>query len=111
MQELKNNNSPTPVPHEVLVNSVLNLLKQEECKETKKMLYERGQACKRFMKEFLDKNPVSDDERIAVVCHSMLIASLTASGVEPSTESWDWCGEKLKDFYWMNNCEIQPYNL
>ena len=70
MQELKDNNAPTPVPHEVLRDSVLNLLKKEECKETKRNLYERGQACKSFMKEFLVKNPVTGDERIAVVCHS-----------------------------------------
>jgi hypothetical protein len=70
MQELKDNNCPTPVPHDNLRDAVLNLIKKEQCRESKKELYDRGQACKSFMKEFLDKNPITGDERIAVVCHS-----------------------------------------
>ena len=33
------------------------------------------------MKEYLVKSPVESDEKIAIVCHSKLIASMTASGV------------------------------
>jgi hypothetical protein len=54
------------------------------------------------MKEYLNKNTVKNDEKIAMVCHSKLIAAVTATGV---------ANEKLEGYYWMNNCEIQPFEL
>jgi hypothetical protein len=58
------------------------------------------------MKEYLAKNPVKEDEKIAVVCHSRLIASMTASGVGPNDIDHAKGEAVLQDFYFPSNCEI-----
>jgi len=40
-------------------------------------------------------NPCNEDEKIAVVCHSMLIASMTCKGLDP-TDTF----KGLKDYVW-----------
>ena len=97
-------NCESPVPHPALRDAVLKLFLKEECKETDGMLFERGKRTQVFMKEYLEKNPIQGDERIAVVCHSRVIAAMTATGVGPDPENA--AKDKLQGFYWMNNCEI-----
>ena len=46
-------------------------------------------------REFLAENPLGEDEKVAVVCHSKLIASVTASGFEGEGAT-----SKLKDYVW-----------
>ena len=48
--------------------------------ETEDEIYLRAQGVKKFCKTFLEEHPLESDEKIAVVCHSKLIASVTAGG-------------------------------
>lgn len=69
--------------------------------ETKAEVFTRAQRCKEFLKEHLRANPVSEDEKIAVVCHSQIIAGMTASGVDDKGQ--------FKDFVWTQNCQQLPF--
>jgi hypothetical protein len=63
----------------------------------------RIQAVKAFLKEYLHSNPVDEasQEKIAVVAHSKLIATLTCEGLDDD--------QKLKNFDWFNNCQMKPF--
>ena len=69
------------MPYDVLRDAYVKLFKEDGLFETLPQLYERAQSVKAFMKEYLNKNPVQNDEKFAMVCHSMTIAALTATGV------------------------------
>ena len=71
--------------------------------ETCEMIYARGKQVRKFLKEFILNN-VSEDAKVAVVCHSKLISALTASSVEGSGPD-----SQLKDFTWFSNCEIGAF--
>ena len=87
---------------DVLVDQLVSRLPHDAL-EPKDDLYERGLHVKKFLKHFLEKHPVEGAERIAVVCHSQLIACLTATGVEGSGAS-----SKLVGFHWAQNGEVYP---
>ena len=50
------------------------------------------------MKENLRINQLKGDEKYGIVCHSMIIATLTAKGIDET----DKMG--FKDYIWLQNC-------
>ena len=48
-------------------------------------------------------NPLQDQEKYAVVCHSMIIAALTASGLDPNHP------KGLANCTWLSNCQLLPF--
>ena len=48
-------------------------------------------------------NPLEGDEKVAVVCHSTLIAAVTAGGFEGTGAQ-----AELKDYVWTANAEVLP---
>lgn len=66
-------------------------------------LLARKKVIDEFLKEHLRCNPLPEGKKIAVVCHSTLIAALTSKGLDPSTE------KGLKDYTWTANCQLLPY--
>lgn len=73
--------------------------------ETHADLYERGKVIKRFLREYLENNPLDVDkkERYCIISHSRIIATLTALGVNPEDDS-------LIEFVWFKNCEMQVFD-
>lgn len=76
-------------------------IKEHGSFETEAEIFVRAQRCREFLKEYLRANPVNADEKIAVVCHSKIIAGMTAKGVDSDG--------KLKDFFWPENCQQLPF--
>lgn len=69
-------------------------------------IFERGQSFKRFIKAHLDAQPLPEGEKLAIVCHSKFICSLTASHVTVQDDS-----PQMSGFIWTNNCETIPWKL
>ena len=63
--------------------------------ETEDEIYQRAQSVKQMCRRFLVENQLGEGEKVAVVCHSKLIASVTASGFEGAGAT-----SKLKDYVW-----------
>ena len=66
-------------------------------------LLRRGVVIDDFLKEYLRCNPLNGQQKYGVVCHSMIIATLTSSGLDPNDK------KGLKDYVWMQNCQLLPY--
>jgi hypothetical protein len=66
----------------------------EDCES----LLRRAEVIKGFMRENLRQNPLENDEKYAIVCHSMIIATLTAEGLDEN----DKMG--FKNYKWLMNC-------
>ena len=75
--------------------------------ETKAKIYQRAQQVKELLREFLAAHPVEGDEKIPVVCHSQLIASVTADGIEDEGTPQ----ERFTNFIWTANAEVLPVDL
>ena len=88
---------------------LVKLFMEDNQFETDRMLLERADVFRQFMREYLAKNEMAEGERVAVVCHSKFIASLTAQGVQPDPANPT--REVFTDHYWPQNCEIQPYSI
>ena len=60
---------------------------------------------KKFLREYLEKNPLDKDkkEKYCIVSHSRIIATLTALGVNPEDDS-------LIEYVWFKNCEMQVFD-
>jgi broad specificity phosphatase PhoE len=56
------------------------------------------------MVEHLAKNPIAENERIAMVCHSTTIRALTSTGTGLTEEG------HLNGIH-PDNCEIQPHKF
>ena len=69
-------------------------------------MFERGKQIKTFLKKFIQMNCADEGEKIAVVCHFMVIAALTATGVSGSGNE-----SELKECHWAQNAEIVPMNI
>lgn len=69
--------------------------------ENHKDLYERATIIKTFMREYLNANSLdhTTQEKYAIVSHSRIIATLTASGVGED--------DSLLDYQWFKNCEMR----
>eukprot|EP00347_Sterkiella_histriomuscorum_P012250 403369316 len=67
-------------------------------------LFERARIIKTFMREYIIANPLdqSTQEKYAIVSHSRIIATLTASGVGED--------DSLLDYQWFKNCEMRPFS-
>lgn len=74
--------------------------------ETEDELYARGQKVKQVCRDFLAAHPIKKNERVAVVCHSKLIASITADGVKGKGAA-----AKLNNFIWTKNAEVLPIDI
>ena len=74
--------------------------------ETKADVYARAQVAKQVLRDFLAANPLDGDEKIAVVCPSQLIASVTADGVIGEGAS-----SEVTNFIWTKNAEVLPVDL
>jgi len=66
--------------------------------ESWEALWQRGNSIKGFLKTNLTSNPVQGDEKIAIVCHSHLIAALTSDGPDYSER------RGFTGYYWTQNC-------
>ena len=51
--------------------------------ESDKDIFDRGQAFKKFIRAYLESNPLPEGEKLAVVCHSKFMCALNASHAEP----------------------------
>ena len=88
--------------HSVMLELMTNELPDGSF-ETEDEIYQRAQGVKQFCKNFLAEHPLEGDEKIAVVCHSKLIAAVTAGGFSGVGAS-----SKLTDFVWTANSEVLP---
>ena len=70
--------------------------------ENHKDLYARAKVIKQFMREYISANPLEGQEKYAVISHSRIIATLTATGYREEDDS-------LVDYVWFKNCEMRPY--
>jgi hypothetical protein len=68
--------------------------------ENAQALLDRAEAIKQWMKQVVAANPVSTDEKFAVICHSKIIAALTAEGLDPN----DPRGIGFKNYSFLDNC-------
>ena len=62
---------------EVMMKTLMEVENFEDHFDT----FERAQAFKRSFQEYLKSNPLSKDEKVAIVTHSMLISAMTCSHV------------------------------
>lgn len=81
--------------------ALLEIFKDFKGYETDADMFERVKVVRKFFRSFVDNLGLKNDEKVAVVAHSKLIASLTAKGL---TEAGN-----LKDFLWLNNCDSLPF--
>jgi len=51
------------------------------------------------MREYITKNPLPAGEKLAIVCHSKFICSLTSSHCDGTDEN-----SEMVNFKWLNNC-------
>lgn len=72
----------------------------EDCKD----LLRRADVIRAFMREYLEANPVEGDQKIAIVSHSMIMATMTAEGLDEN----DIRG--FKNYIWPQNCQLLPYS-
>lgn len=56
-----------------------------------------------FLKEYLRCNPLAEGKKNAIVCHSLIIATMTSQGEDPSDR------KGLKSYTWTQNCQLLPY--
>lgn len=68
-------------------------------------LFARAAVIKRFMRENLAAEPLEDGQKYGVVCHSMLIANLTASELDPDPSNF----KGVKGYTWAENCQMVPF--
>jgi hypothetical protein len=66
--------------------------------ETTQELLNRGKVINKFLKTYIDQYPLIDDQKYGVVCHSMIIATLTATGLNPKSSTG------MAGFTWCENC-------
>lgn len=67
-------------------------------------LFARVKIIKQFMREYITANPLdnSKQEKYGIVAHSRVMATMTAASIGENDE--------LVDYYWMQNCEMRPFN-
>ena len=68
--------------------------------ENSQALLDRAEAIKQWMKQVVAANPVTADEKFCVVCHSKIIAALTAEGLDPD----DVRGIGFLNYKFLDNC-------
>ena len=71
----------------------------EDCES----LLRRADVIKAFMKEYERMNPLTGDEKFGIVCHSQLIATMTAEGLDENDS------KGFKGYTWAENCQLLPY--
>ena len=71
--------------------------------ETPADLLRRKTVIDDFLKEYLRCNPLAEGKKNAIVCHSMIIATMTSEG-EDQTDK-----RGLKNYTWTKNCQLLPY--
>ena len=67
-------------------------------------LLRRAAVIRSFYREYLRMYPLQEGYRHAIVCHSQIMATLTASGEDANDV------KGLKDYVWTKNCQLLPYN-
>lgn len=77
--------------------------KYEHAFEDPDSLLRRAAVIDEFLKEHLRCNPLQGDQKYGVVCHSMIIATMTSEGPDPSDK------RGLKNYTWTANCQLLPY--
>lgn len=97
MSKLKNNFSYEDM-RDVWIESLLAF----ESFETDEDIYKRGQAFKRFFREYVTQNPLKEGDKLAVVCHSKFICALTSTHVKFDDEQKR---SAMVNFKWLNNCQ------
>lgn len=68
--------------------------------ETDEEVFERGQAFKVFFRKYITANPLPAGEKLAIVCHSKFICSLTSSHTSGSGET-----ARMVGYLWLKNCQ------
>ena len=78
--------------------SVLDKYKEPFAFEDPYDLRRRKALVDDFLKEYLRSNPLENGKKYGVVCHSMMIATLTSTGINLEDK------KGLKDYIWCANC-------
>jgi broad specificity phosphatase PhoE len=81
---------------EVMMDALMEVENFEDHFDT----FERAQAFKRGIQEYLKANPLSKGEKVAIVTHSMLISALTCSHVAVDEEG----NQHFANSQWLYNC-------
>lgn len=83
------------------------LLKFPNSYENEYEIWMRGQAFKKQIREFLSANPLPEGEKMAVVCHSMFICTLTGSHCDKVDDNGqdDTTNYAIHNYKWLNNCQ------
>ena len=101
MQKL--DESPDPYnKHKIQTNYIDVMLQvlptHEPSFEAAPHMLQRAEAIKGFLRKQLELDPVEGDQKYGVVCHSMIMAALTAEGLDDSDRTG------FKDYIWPENC-------
>lgn len=100
LSKLKNNFS-----YEDLRDAWISSLMSFNQFETDEEIYHRGQAFKRFFRQYITSNPLPASEKLAIVCHSKFICSLTSSHIAGEGDQ-----SEMVNFKWLNNCQTIAWN-
>lgn len=74
--------------------------------ETEQDIFNRGQVFKKFMREYITKNPLPAGEKLGIVCHSKFICALTSTHCTVSDDD----KSKMVNYTWLNNCQTVAWN-
>ena len=66
--------------------------------ESSESLLERAEVIRKWMRMIIKQNPLKKDQKFAVVCHSMIIAALTAKALDSKTNTG------FGEHTWLQNC-------
>ena len=86
-----------------LVSLMNERLERDASLETEEMIYNRGKNLMEFIDSYFTNSGLKEGEKLAVVCHSEIIASMAAKGFIGEGDT-----SKLDGFYFPRNCEMIP---
>lgn len=68
-------------------------------------IFNRGKEFKKFLKEYLTKNPLPTGEKLGIICHSKFICSLTSTNCIANDEKFELVNGAL-----LKNCQTIAWN-
>jgi hypothetical protein len=91
---------PKDFTYDQMRDALIDTLMATKTWESDFDIYNRGQTFKKFIRQYLLSSPLPVGEKLAIVCHSKFICSLTASGCKGDDEH-----SEMVDFKWLSNCQ------